>query len=108
MITEERAEAAVEYLRDTSELYGQTCGRQALAEMNLKRVKALQMIEAPPGSVADRESFAYASKPYADAMEELQNATMERETVRARRQAAELTIEVWRSQYSARKAGVSL
>jgi len=108
MITEERAEAAVEYLRDTADLYGQTCGREKLSDLSLKRIKALQMISAPPGSVADREAFAYASADYKAAMEEAKDATAERETVRAKRQAAELTIEVWRSQYSARKAGINL
>jgi hypothetical protein len=106
MITEERAEAAVEYLRDTADLYGQTCGRLALAEKNLNRIKALQTIEAPGKSVAERETLAYASEAYAKALEELRDATTERETMRARRDAAELTIEVWRSQYSGRKAGV--
>lgn len=104
MISEDRAELAVEFLRDTSEQYGQLCGRQAHADMALRRVKALQMLEIT-GSLGDREAHAYASAAYAQAIEELENATAERETVRAKRQAAELTIEVWRSQTSARKAG---
>jgi len=108
MISEERAEAAVEYLRDTAELYGQTCGRLALAEKSLSRVKALQAIEAPGKSATERDTIAYASEAYAAALKELSDATTERETVRAKRDAAELTIEVWRSQFSARKAGVNL
>jgi hypothetical protein len=106
MVTEERAEKAVDYLRDTAKQYGQMCGRMAYATSNLRRVKALQMIQAPPGSVADREAFAYASDAYKDAMEEEQNATADRETLRAMRDAAEFTFELWRSQNSARKAGV--
>jgi hypothetical protein len=106
MVTEERAEKAVDYLRDTAKQYGQMCGRMAYATSNLRRVKALQMIQAPPGSVADREAFAYASDAYKGAMEEEQNATADRETLRAMRDAAEFTFELWRSQNSARKAGV--
>jgi hypothetical protein len=106
MVTEERAEKAVEYLRDTAAQYGQMCGRMAYATSNLRRVKALQMIQAPPGSVADRESFAYASDAYEAAMKDEQDATTERETLRAMRDAAEFTFELWRSQNSARKAGV--
>lgn len=107
MKTEEQAEKAVDYLRDTAKQYGQFCGRMAYATSNLRRVKALQMIQAPPGSVADRESFAYASDDYKAAMEEEQNATADRETLRAMRDAAEFTFELWRSQNSARKAGVA-
>lgn len=106
MVDETRAEAAVEYLRDTAKQYGQACGRMAYASANLRRVKALQMIEAPPGSLGDREAFAYASEAYRAAMEDEQNATAERETLRATRDAAEFTFELWRSQNSARKAGV--
>jgi hypothetical protein len=106
MITEERAEKAVEYLRDTAERYGQLCGRMAYAASNLRRVKSLQMLEAPPSSVADREAFAYSSAAYLTAMEEERDATAERETSRAMRDAAEFTFELWRSQNSARRAGL--
>jgi hypothetical protein len=106
MKTEEQAEKAVDYLRDTAKQYGQMCGRMAYASSNLRRVKALQMMQAPPGSVADRESFAYGSDAYKAAMEDERDATAERETLRAMRDAAEFTFELWRSQNSARKAGV--
>jgi len=108
MISEERAEKAIEYLRDTAKEYGQMCGRMVYAASNLRRTKALQMIQAPPGSVADREAFAYSSDAYKVAMEEEQNATADRETSRAMRDAAEFTFEMWRSQNSARKAGVNM
>jgi hypothetical protein len=106
MKTEEQAEKAVDYLRDTAKQYGQMCGRHAYATSNLRRVKALQMMQAPAGSVADRESFAYASDAYLEAMKEEQDATADRETLRAMRDAAEFTFELWRSQNSARKAGL--
>ena len=105
MIDESRAEKAVEYLRDTAEQYGQSCGRAAYASSNLRRVKSMQMIEAPPGSLGDREAIAYASDAYRAAMEEEQNATAEMETLRATRDAAKFTFELWRSQNSARRAG---
>jgi hypothetical protein len=106
VIDESRAEKAVDYLRDTAKEYGQHCGRMAYATSNLRRVKSLQMLQAPPGSVADREAFAYASDAYKAAMEDEQNAVADRETMRAMRDAAEFTFELWRSQNSTRRAAI--
>lgn len=102
MVADDRAEKAVEYLRDTAAQYGQSCGRMAYAASNLRRVKALQMLEVT-GSLGEREANAYASPAYQAAMEEEQNATADRETLRATRDAAEFTFELWRSQNSARR-----
>jgi hypothetical protein len=104
-ISDERTEAAVEYLRDTAERYGKARGHQAFCEKAVSRVKALEMI-GKPGSLGDREAAAYSSMPYLKALEELENAVAEAETIRAKRDAAELTIEVWRTQTSAKKAGI--
>lgn len=108
MISEERTEAAVEYLRDSAKRYGQARGYQAFADANLRRIKSLEMLAISEGSVADREARAYASAPYLQAIMELQNATADYETLRAKREAAVMTIEVYRSQNSARKAGINL
>jgi hypothetical protein len=104
-ITDAQAESAVDYLRDTSEQYGKACGRLAYLEGNLRRVKALEMLQTK-GSLGDREAQAYASEAYKDALEQLENATADRETIRAMRDAAQCRFEQWRTQTSARKAGV--
>ena len=103
MISEDRVEAAVEYLRDTARQYGQARGRALYTENNLRRVKALNM--PPEGAVAAREAEAYASVAYRDALEDMENAVAEAETIRALRDAAIYTIEVWRSQNSTRRQG---
>lgn len=107
MISEERVEAAVLYLRDTAQQYGQARGRAAYLEANLRRVKSLEMV-GKTGGVGEREAAAYASDQYRDAMEQLENSVAEVEIVRALREAATYTIEVYRSQNSARKAGINL
>lgn len=107
MISEQRVEQAVEYLRDTAKEYGQSKGRASYMEANLRRVKSLEMI-SHKGGVGEREAVAYASEAYKAAMEQMQNAVADMETMRALRDAAEYTIEVWRSQSSARKQGVNL
>lgn len=104
-ISDERAEAAVEFLRDTAGRYGKARGYSAFCEGNLRRVKALEMASRA-GGVGEREAMAYASTAYHAALEELQNSVAEYETLRAKRDAAQMTIEVWRSQTSARKAGI--
>ncbi len=104
MISEERVEKAVEFMRDTAKQYGAARGHVAFYEGNLRRVKALEMV-GRPGSAADREATAYASSAYLEALEGLQNAVADCETLRAQRDAAEMTIEVWRSQFSASKRG---
>lgn len=104
MIKEATVEKAVDFLRDTATPYGKARGHAAFADANMRRVKALQMV-GRPGSAADREATAYASAEYLAALEQLENAVAESETLRARRDAAEMTIEVWRSQFSASKRG---
>jgi hypothetical protein len=104
MISEDRVEKAVEFMRDTAKAYGTARGHVAFYEGNLRRVKALQMVNKP-GSAVDREATAYASSAYLEALEGLQNAVADCETLRAQRDAAEMTIEVWRSQFSASKRG---
>lgn len=105
MITEDRVERAVEFLRDTSEPYGQMRGRVAYAEGNLRRVRALEMLERE-GGLGMREAEALASSAYLTALEDQQNAVADFETLRAQREAAMMTIEVWRSQNSTRRQGL--
>lgn len=104
MISEERAEAAVEYLRDNAREYGALRGRVAYTESNLRRVKSLEMM-GKAGSVAERETNAYASDAYQGAIQDYSDATAEYETMRALREAASFTVEVWRSQNSTRRQG---
>jgi hypothetical protein len=108
MIGDDRAEAAVMMLRDTAAEYGKARGYMAFCDANLRRVKSIQMLSDSQGSVADREARAYASDAYLEAITQLQEATAHYETLRARREAAAMGIEVYRSQNSARKAGINI
>lgn len=106
MISEERVEKAVEYLRDTAAQYGQARGHAKYCEESLRRVKALNM--PAEGSIGERERAAYATEEYGQALADMRDAIAEAETIRALRDAAEYTIETWRSQHSARKQGINL
>lgn len=105
MIDEAAVEKAADYLRASAQASGSARGRMAYCDGNLRRVKSLQMLEHE-GSLGDREAKAYASDAYRKALEEIEDATAEYETIRAKREAAQYTIEVWRTQTSAKKAGV--
>jgi hypothetical protein len=104
VIDESRVEGAVEFLRDTAKQYGQARGYMAFAEGNLRRIKSLELLAAE-GSLGEREAKAYASPRYLEALQDLQNATAEYETLRARRESAAITVDVWRSQNAARRQG---
>lgn len=94
-------------MRDSAAQYGAARGHLAYCDANLRRVKSLEMVELE-GSIGDREARAYASEAYRQAIEDLEDATADYETLRAKREAAVMTIEVWRSQNSGRKQGVNL
>jgi hypothetical protein len=104
VISDNDAEAASEYLRDKSKLYGQLRGRMEYASDNLRRVKALEMM-ALDGGLGERETRAYASEAYRIALEERREAVTEYETERALRDAAQYRIDIWRSQTASRRQG---
>lgn len=104
MIADDDAERASEYLRDNAKRYGQMKGRMEYASGNLRRVKSLVMLDLE-GGLGDRETKAYASDKYAEALQEHREAVEEYETERALREAAVYRIDVWRSQNAARRQG---
>lgn len=105
MVDENDIEKAVDYLRSSAEASGKARGRMAYCDGQLRRIKSLVMLEKD-GSIGMREAEAYASKDYADALEHLENATADYETIRAKREAAQYAIEVWRSMNRAKREGV--
>lgn len=105
MIDEADIEKAADYLRNSAQESGKWRGHMNYCEGNLRRVKSLQMLQHE-GSLGEREARAYASDEYRAALEDYENATAEYETIRAKREAAHYSIEIWRSQQSARKAGI--
>ena len=105
MIKEQSIEKAVDWLRDTANAYGTMRGHVQYAEANLRRVKALEM-SGKVGGVGEREAAAYASDAYLAAMVEYRNAVAECETMRALREAAQMRIEVWRSQSATQRQGI--
>lgn len=104
MISEKRVEMAVEFYRDNSALYGQLVGLCKKLEQERKVVHGQSFLFAQ-GTVAEREAKAYSSDAYKDVVERIENAWAEKTTVETKLKAAELQIEVWRSQYSKQGKG---
>lgn len=95
---------ALQFLAETDVEYGQSCARVSAVEHQGKAVKAVEYLKHT-GPVAERTAQVESSQAYKDWVEELENAIADRETLRAKRKRAELTIEVWRSVNSARTKG---
>lgn len=104
MISEERAEKAVEFIRDHADEVGALYGRCKALDERKKVVKG-QVFLAAEGTVAEREASSHASDAYRAIVEEIENAWADYKAKELRLKAAELTIEIWRSQYSASKRG---
>ena len=97
MITDAYAEKALEYLNSTARQYGEVCGLVELQAHNIKIYRSMAFLEAT-GTVAEREANAWVGQQVKDAVETHSNAVTEKMEIITKRKAAELTIEVWRTQ----------
>jgi ABC-type phosphate transport system substrate-binding protein len=97
MIDQDRAARAVEFLIDSAAEYGAAKADAIRAETMLRVVKALAMKSSDEKSASAQEREAYASEAYLQAVDDLFEATKACETLRAQRDAAQATIEWWRS-----------
>jgi hypothetical protein len=101
MINDNRAEKAVEYLRDNAKLYGQAKANRIYLEEFRKVKKALGMKDAEldgVNSAAAQEREAYAGADYLELITGLRAAVEAEERIRWEMEAARMTVEVWRTQ----------
>lgn len=98
------AERATQYLVDTAFPYGEARARAAKADAMLRHVKALAMRASVEDAASKQERDAYASDEYKAAIQELYDATLEAEKLKAAREAAVVRVDFWRS-VSARQRG---
>ena len=105
MIGDRGVDTALEYLADTEEGYAKAKATRIYLEETQKTVKATLFTEAPDGSVAARESYAYTRPAYTEHCAKLRDAVYDEELLRAKRLRYELSIEVWRTQEASRRRG---
>jgi len=93
MISEERVEKAVEYIRDHADVLGGLIGRCKGLEQERKVVRG-KLFLGVTGTVAEREAKAESSKEYEIVVEEIENAWADKTELEIKMKAAELTIAV--------------
>lgn len=102
-ITQDDVEKALDYLATSAKSFAEAKGRRVWLEERRKIVKAAAFSQAG-GTVGERESTAYLSDDYKQCVDDLRDAVVAEETMRAYRVAAEARVEVWRSLESSRRA----
>lgn len=103
MISDERADAAVEFIRDNAERHGALKAAAIFHEYETKRAKAAAFLEAT-GTVAEREHKSVLAPEVHAAYEKLRDVTAEEMMLRDLFQAADMTFEKWRTEQSNARA----
>lgn len=98
MITDEQAEAAADWIRDNADRIASVRAQRQTLEEGRKSVKAAMMAKHLDLPVSAQEREAYRSKEYRDHLEGQREAVYEDERNKMLVLAAQLRIEVWRSQ----------
>ncbi len=89
---------AVDYLVEHSRQYAKAKADRVHLEHFRKSKKALLMNDCTEKAVTAREQFAYSHPDYIALLEGLREAVLVEETLRWRLTAAQLRVEVWRSE----------
>ncbi len=104
MIDATKAARAVQYLIDSAAEYGAARADAQRCDDMLRHIKALIMAQSNEKSVTAQEREAYAHDRYLNAINEKFEAVKLAETMKAKREAANATIEMWRSLNSNQRA----
>jgi hypothetical protein len=97
-MTEIDPNKAVDFIRDHASKYAQAKADRVFIEEFRKSKKALLFQQAPSGTMAEKESFAYAHEEYRELLFGLKEAVQVEETLRWQIEAARLRTEIWRTQ----------
>lgn len=93
-----KPEDAIEFIYKNAPLYANAKASRVQLEEFRKSKKAILFQQAPSGSIADRENYAYSHQDYIALLDGLKNAVEDEETLRWQIEAARLSIEIWRTQ----------
>lgn len=103
MISDQRADEAFEYLRDTTEAIGAAKAELERSEILRKRTRKRLFLGAPDGSVAMREAFAEVQGDTEAADDRYVEAVSAFEALRARRDVETIALDVWRTESANRR-----
>ena len=94
---------AVDYLIKTAPRFAKAKSERVYVENFLRSKKSLLMAQVE-GSIAAKEAYAYAHPEYQQLLEGLRAAVEAEETLKWKMTAAELSVEIWRSQEASNRA----
>lgn len=94
---------AVDYLIKTAPRFAKAKAERVYVENFLRSKKSLLMAQVE-GSIAAKEAYAYARPEYQQLLEGLRAAVEAEETLKWKMTAAELSVEIWRSQEASNRA----
>jgi hypothetical protein len=97
LVTDEQAERAADFIRDNAEKFAHAKANRIYHEEYRKSLKAI-LFSDYEGSAVVREQAAYADDKYTEHLKSLRQAVLEEEKLKGMIKAAEMKIEVWRSQ----------
>ncbi len=98
IVTDESLQKALDFLRNNARRIGDAKGEVIKCAHMLKVVKALEMKKHSELSAAKAEVEAVASEAYQRALIDDAMAAADYEMLRALREAAAMTIEIWRTE----------
>lgn len=96
-ISDEQAEAAVEYLKTSATSAAQARAERIYMEAYVKTVLAQEIAKSEAKTVAEREAEARQAKTYLSTLEALREAVEADERHRFLREAAVAKVEAWRT-----------
>lgn len=97
MLTDDQAEKAADFIKSNAGKFAQAKATRIYCEEYRKSLKAI-LFNQMEGTIADKENKAYAHEKYLLHLDELRNAVIEEEKLRGLIKAAEMQIEIWRSE----------
>ncbi len=103
-IKDSRVESALFYIRDHADLVGQLRGQKSYLEHRIKIERSQRFLDAD-GTVSERESWAWTDSAVKALCDEYRDCVTELETIVTKFKAAELLIEVWRTQQANSRRG---
>jgi hypothetical protein len=94
---------AVQYLIDNAPKYAEAKANRVFIENYLRSVKS-KLMGNEEGTLGAKEAYAYAHDDYVEQLKGLKVATEEEERLKFMLKAAELRVEIWKTQEYSKRA----
>jgi hypothetical protein len=104
VITDDKVEEALGVIAKNAELVGQLRGQKEYLAHRIKIERGQRFLDAS-GTVGEREAWAWTHRQVKELCDEYRDCVTELETIATKFKAAELTVEVWRTQQANSRRG---